>query len=60
MVLTKRYQKINNIMGFADMKLYFLNSVAFVISLTEVEVTLKIILLICTIAYTIQKTRKIK
>jgi hypothetical protein len=47
-------------MGFADMKLYFLNSVAFVISLTQVEITLKIILLICTIAYTIQKTRKIK
>ena len=47
-------------MGFADIKLYILNSMAFVISLTDVEITLKIILLICTIAYTIQKTRKIK
>ncbi len=47
-------------MGFADMKLYILNSMAFVISLTDVEVTLKIILLVCTITYTIQKTRKIK
>lgn len=47
-------------MGFADLKIYFLNSVAFFISLTEVEVTLKILLLVCTIAYTIQKTRKIK
>ncbi len=46
-------------MGFADLKIYFLNSVAFFISLTEVEVWLKIILLICTITYTIQKTKKL-
>lgn len=46
-------------MGFADLKIYFLNSVAFFISLTEVEVWLKIILLVCTITYTIQKTKKL-
>jgi hypothetical protein len=46
-------------MGFADLKIYFFNSVAFFISLTEVEVWLKIILLICTITYTIQKTKKL-
>lgn len=47
-------------MDFADMKIYLLNSIAFMISLTEVEVWLKIILLVCTIVYTIQKTKKLK
>jgi hypothetical protein len=47
-------------MDFADMKIYLINSMAFVVSLTEVEVWLKIILLICTIVYTIQKTKKLK
>ena len=47
-------------MDFADMKIYLINSIAFIISLTEVEVWLKIILLICTIVYTIQKTKKLK
>jgi hypothetical protein len=46
-------------MDFADMKIYLINSIAFVVSLTEVEVWLKIILLICTIVYTIQKTKKL-
>ncbi len=46
-------------MDFADMKIYLINSIAFMISLTEVEVWLKIILLICTIVYTIQKTKKL-
>jgi hypothetical protein len=41
------------------MKIYLINSIAFVVSLTEVEVWLKIILLICTIVYTIQKTKKL-
>jgi hypothetical protein len=41
------------------MKIYFINSIAFLVSLTEVEVWLKIILLICTIVYTIQKTKKL-
>jgi hypothetical protein len=46
-------------MDFADMKIYLINSIAFLVSLTEVEVWLKIILLICTIVYTIQKTKKL-
>jgi len=41
------------------MKIYLINSMAFLVSLTEVEVWLKIILLICTIVYTIQKTKKL-
>ena len=47
-------------MDFADMKIYFINSIAFMVSLTELEVWLKIILLVCTIIYTIQKTKKLK
>jgi hypothetical protein len=47
-------------MDFADMKIYLINSMAFLVSLTELEVWLKIILLICTIVYTIQKTKKLK
>jgi len=46
-------------MDFADMKIYFINSIAFMVSLTELEVWLKIILLVCTIIYTIQKTKKL-
>tara|TARA_B110000046_G_scaffold168386_1_gene186762 strand:- start:629 stop:769 length:141 start_codon:yes stop_codon:yes gene_type:complete len=46
-------------MDFADMKIYFINSIALMISLTEVEVWLKIVLLVCTIVYTIQKTKKL-
>jgi hypothetical protein len=46
-------------MDFADMKIYLINSIAFMVSLTEVEVWLKIILLVCTIIYTIQKTKKL-
>tara|TARA_R110000851_G_scaffold32398_2_gene87029 strand:+ start:459 stop:599 length:141 start_codon:yes stop_codon:yes gene_type:complete len=46
-------------MEYADMKLYFINSIAFAVSLTEVETWLKIILLLCTIAYTIQKTKRL-
>jgi hypothetical protein len=47
-------------MDFADMKIYLINSIAFMVSLTELEVWLKIILLVCTIIYTIQKTKKLK
>mgnify|MGYP006907206374 FL=1 len=46
-------------MDFADMKIYLINSIAFMVSLTELEVWLKIILLVCTIIYTIQKTKKL-
>jgi hypothetical protein len=47
-------------MDFADMKIYLINSIAFVVSLTDLEVWLKIILLVCTIIYTVQKTKKVK
>lgn len=38
-----------------DLKLYIFNSTAFVISLTDIEVVLKIILLGCTIVYTVKR-----
>jgi len=46
-------------MNIADMKIYLINSIAFMVSLTELEVWLKIILLVCTIVYTIRKTKKL-
>ena len=39
------------------MKLYIINTIAFGISLTNIEVTLRIILLLATIIYTIQKIK---
>lgn len=60
MVLTKRLKKKkNNIMDFADMKIYALNSMAFLVTMTEIETWLKIILLLCTIVYTVMKTKKL-
>lgn len=38
-----------------DMKLYLFNSIALGISMTDIELSLKIVLLICTIIYTIKK-----
>jgi hypothetical protein len=38
-----------------DLKLYIFNSLAFLISLSDVEVVLKIILLVCTIVYTVKR-----
>ena len=46
-------------MDFADMKIYTLNSMAFLVTMTEVETWLKIILLDCTIVYTVMKTKKL-
>lgn len=46
-------------MGFADMKLYIINTVVFAVTMTEIETWLKIILLICTIIYTVMKTKKL-
>ena len=46
-------------MDFADMKIYFLNSVVLALTMTEIETWLKIILLICTIVYTVMKTKKL-
>jgi hypothetical protein len=43
-------------MSFNDLKLYTLNSVAMAISFTNVENTLKIVLLLISILYTIIKT----
>jgi len=38
-----------------DMKLYLYNTIALGISMTEIELSLKIILLLCTIVYTVRK-----
>lgn len=46
-------------MDFADMKIYFLNSVVLALTMTEIETWLKVILLICTIVYTVMKTKKL-
>jgi len=43
-----------------DMKLYIINTIALGISLTNIEVSLRIILLLATIVYTIQKIKKNK
>lgn len=43
-------------MSLNDLKLYGLNSVAMAISFSNVEATLKILLLCVSIAYTILKT----
>jgi len=41
------------------MKLYIINTVVFAVTMTEIETWLKIILLICTIVYTVIKTKKL-
>tara|TARA_Y100001937_G_scaffold46919_1_gene65821 strand:+ start:293 stop:445 length:153 start_codon:yes stop_codon:yes gene_type:complete len=46
-------------MNFTDMKLYTINSVALAISFTDLEMWLKIILLLCTIIYTLLKIKKL-
>ena len=38
-----------------DLKLYFFNTVVFALTMTEIEMGLKIILLVCTIGYTISR-----
>jgi hypothetical protein len=38
-----------------DMKIYLFNTIALSISMTDIELSLKIILLLCTIIYTIKK-----
>ena len=43
-----------------DWKLYSINSIALGLSLTELEVWLKVILLVLTIGYTIHKWLKLK
>lgn len=46
-------------MTLTDMKIYFFNSMAFILTMTEIETGLKVILLVCTIVYTIMKTKKL-
>lgn len=43
-------------MNIEDLKIYGLNSSVMALSFTEIEMTLKIILLIATIIYTVHKT----
>ena len=43
-----------------SMKLYILNTLAIGISLTNIEISLRIILLLATIVYTVQKIKKNK
>tara|TARA_R110002012_G_scaffold306649_2_gene511491 strand:+ start:1465 stop:1608 length:144 start_codon:yes stop_codon:yes gene_type:complete len=38
-----------------DMKLYLYNTIALGVSMTDIELSLKIILLLCTIVYTVRK-----
>jgi hypothetical protein len=47
-------------MEHTDMKLYIMNTIALGISLTNIEVSLRIILLLATIIYTVQKIKKNK
>tara|TARA_R110002020_G_C15864641_1_gene737482 strand:- start:301 stop:483 length:183 start_codon:yes stop_codon:yes gene_type:complete len=47
-------------MGLQDMKIYTFNTLALGLSMTNIEVTLRIILLIATIIYTIQKIKSKK
>jgi hypothetical protein len=42
-------------MNITDLKIYFYNTIALGVSMLEVELGLKIILLICTIGYTISR-----
>lgn len=47
-------------MEFNDIKLYTINSSTLVVTFTDIEMWLKIILLIATIVYTLLKIKKIK
>jgi hypothetical protein len=40
---------------YTDLKIYFFNTTVLALSMTEIELGLKIILLICTIGYTISR-----
>lgn len=42
-------------MNFSDIKIYTFNSIAFVMSLSAIETTLKIVLLLASIGYTTHK-----
>ena len=40
-----------------NMKIYIFNTIAISISMTDIEISLKIILLLCTIIYTVKKIK---
>lgn len=45
-------------METSSMKLYIINTIAFGLSLTNIEITLRIVLLLVSIIYTIKKLKK--
>ena len=45
-------------MNFTDLKIYVFNTTALTLSITNIEMGLKIILLLCTIIYTLQRIIK--
>ena len=47
-------------MSISDIKLLIINGVALAVSMTHIEISLKIILLLVTIGYTISKWIKLK
>jgi hypothetical protein len=53
--LLNAYLKLKT-MSISDLKLYTLNSVAMALSFSNIESTLKIVLLLASIVYTLMKT----
>lgn len=47
-------------MAISDIKLLAINSIALAVSMTHIEVSLKIILLVVTIGYTVSKWLKLR
>jgi len=47
-------------MSISDIKLLIINGVALAVSMTHIEISLKIILLLVTIGYTVSKWIKLK
>jgi hypothetical protein len=47
-------------MSISDIKLLIINGIALAVSMTHIEISLKIILLLVTIGYTISKWIKLK
>jgi hypothetical protein len=47
-------------MDIADLKLLGINSIALAITMTEIEITLKVVLLLVTIGYTLSKWIQLK
>lgn len=47
-------------MGLQDMKIYYLNAIAMIVSFSGIEQWLKVILLIASIVYTIMRIIELK